>query len=102
MNDDIFLADQVTATDFYSPGTMLPLSREAWFFYLPMAYLVFGPVFRMQSDLLTDPNRPRVGEWIHLQHSNDLLSKPILLPYIRTICGERPFLMLTESSVANS
>jgi hypothetical protein len=54
----------------------LPLfSREASYLTQVSWLLVFGPVFRMQSDLLTDPIKPRVGEWIYLQHSNDLLSQ---------------------------
>ncbi|KAG8929980.1 hypothetical protein FRC02_004793 [Tulasnella sp. 418] len=54
MNDDIFFASELESDDFYS--------------------LEHGPIFRMQSDLLVEPKRPKFGEWSSLHHSNDLLN----------------------------
>ncbi|KAG8971643.1 hypothetical protein FRC05_010899 [Tulasnella sp. 425] len=53
MNDDILFASPLSSEDFYSPQ--------------------FGPIFRLQPDLLINHNKPKIGEWGPLIRTNELL-----------------------------
>lgn len=55
MNDDLFFASHLTTEDFYSTQ--------------------FGPVFRLQPDLLINHNKAKIGEWGPLIRTNELLDE---------------------------
>ncbi|KAG9032353.1 hypothetical protein FRB95_001535 [Tulasnella sp. JGI-2019a] len=73
MNDDVFFNRPLKLYDFYRPYV--------------------GPIFRMQSDLLVTPQRPRDGEWASLIYTNELLDR-------RFGTRSRPYLTHTAKALS--